>query len=80
VRFHLAPGVEATSTADGQGALLRLRGGSAWQFRCRGGQLSVEDSLWIDGQARPHPTLQLVIAGETPPDGMTISWEMKRAK
>ena len=79
VRFHLAPQVEVTSTADGQGALLRLRGGAVWQFRCRGGQLGVEDSLWIDGEARPHATLQLVIAGETPAEGMTISWELKRA-
>ena len=78
VRFHLAPAVEVTSTADGQGALLRQRG-SVWQFRCRGGRLSVEDSLWIDGEARPHATLQLVIAGETPPEGMTISWELVRA-
>ena len=79
VRFHLAPQVEVTSTADGQGALLRLKGGAVWQFRCRGGQLGVEDSLWIDGEARPHPTLQLVIMGETPSEGMTISWELKRA-
>ncbi len=78
VRFHLAPAVEVTSTADGQGALLRLPGG-VWQFRCRGGRLSVEDSLWIDGEARAHATLQLVIAGETPAEGMTISWELKRA-
>ena len=80
VRFHLAPAVEATTTADGQGALLRVRGGGVWQFRCRGGMLSTEDSLWIDGQARPHATLQLVIVGETPPEGMTISWELKRAR
>lgn len=79
VRFHLAPAVEVTSTADGQGALLRLRGGAVWQFRCRGGLLSVEDSLWIDGEARPHATLQLVVAGESPAEGMTISWELKRA-
>jgi len=79
VRFHLAPMIEVTSTADGQGALLRLRGGAVWQFRCRGGRLSVEDSLWIDGEARAHATLQLVIAGESPPDGMTISWELVRA-
>jgi len=77
-RFHLAPAVEVTKTADGQGALLRLRG-AVWQFRCRGGGLSVEDSLWIDGEARPHGSLQLVIDGETPADGMTISWELKRA-
>jgi uncharacterized heparinase superfamily protein len=79
VRFHLAPAVEVTATADGQGALLRIRGGAVWQFRCRGGQLMVEDSLWIDGQARPQPTLMLAIAGETPAGGMTVSWEMKRA-
>jgi len=78
IRFHLAPGIEITQTADGQGALLRLRG-AVWQFRCRGGQLGAEDSLWIDGEARPHATLQLVVTGETPGEGMTISWELKRA-
>jgi uncharacterized heparinase superfamily protein len=78
VRFHLAPSIELTSTADGQGALLRLKGG-VWQFRCRGGQLQAEDSLWIDGEARAHATLQLVVTGESPAEGMTISWELKRA-
>jgi len=80
VRFHLGPSVEATTTADGQGALLRVRGGAVWQFRCRGGLLSTEDSLWVDGDARLHPTLQLVIAGATPPDGITVSWELKRVR
>jgi uncharacterized heparinase superfamily protein len=80
VRFHLAPAVEVTSTADGQGALLRIRGGSVWQFRCRGGMLGIEDSLWVDGESHPHASLQLVITGETPPDGMTISWVLKRAR
>ena len=79
VRFHLHPSVEVTSTADGRGALLRVRGHKAWQFRCRGGDLAVEESLWIDGSAVPHETLQLVISGESPPDGMTISWEFKQA-
>ena len=68
-----------TTTADGQGALLRIRGKILWQFRCWGGGLTVEDSLWLDGEARPHSTLQLVVAGETPRDGMTISWQLKRA-
>ena len=42
VRFHLHPSVEITSTADGQGAILRIRGGSAWRFRCRGGRLAID--------------------------------------
>jgi len=79
VRFHLAPTIEVTSTADGQGALLRLRGGSAWQFKCRGGALGIEESLWVDGMSRAHRTAQLVIAGESPPGGMGISWQLRRA-
>jgi uncharacterized heparinase superfamily protein len=79
VRFHLAPDVEVTTTADGQGALLRIRGGPAWQFRCKGGALTVEDSLWIDGSAKPNASQQLVIGGETMPGGTSISWLLRRA-
>jgi uncharacterized heparinase superfamily protein len=78
VRFHLAPNVEAATTADGQGALLRIRGSTVWQFRCRGGQLSIEDSIWIDGEARMHGSQQLVVTGDTPPDGHTIAWIFRR--
>ena len=54
VRFHLAPAVEVTKTADGQGALLRLRG-AVWQFRCAAA-VEVEEPL-VDGEARPHGAL-----------------------
>jgi uncharacterized heparinase superfamily protein len=79
VRFHLAPGVEATPTADGMGALLRLDEGPLWQFRGRGGKVSIDDSIWIDGDAKPHSTQQLVISGQTPAGGTSISWALKRA-
>jgi uncharacterized heparinase superfamily protein len=78
-RFHLAPGVEATATADGLGALLRVAGGPAWQFRCRGGTLSIEDGLWIDGGGRPVPASQLVVTGEAPAGGTSVAWTFKRA-
>jgi uncharacterized heparinase superfamily protein len=78
-RFHLAPGAEVTSTADGQGRLIRIRGGNAWHFRCRGGQLAIEESLYIDGAVRQHASTQLVMSGESPPDGITTSWHFKRA-
>jgi uncharacterized heparinase superfamily protein len=79
VRFHLHSSVEVTITADGQGAILRVRGGSAWQFRCRGGRLAVEDSLWVDGSGRPQASQQLVVAGEAPADGAEIEWSLKKA-
>jgi uncharacterized heparinase superfamily protein len=79
LRFHLAPGVEATATADGMAALLRIEGGPLWQFRCRGGGLSIEESIWIDGRGRPVSTSQLVVTGETPAGGTSINWALKRA-
>jgi uncharacterized heparinase superfamily protein len=78
-RFHLHPDVEAATTADGQGALLRVRGRTVWQFRCRGGRLAIEDSLWIDGEAKLRETSQLVVAGDTPGDGTAIAWIFRRA-
>ena len=79
VRFHLAPGVEATITADGMGAILRSRGAPPWNFRCRGGNLSVEESLWVDGRGRPQRTNQLVIVGEVSALGGEIGWTFRRA-
>lgn len=79
LRFHLAPGVGATATADGLAALLRIEGGPLWQFRCRGGGLAIEESIWIDGRGRPVSTTQLVVTGETPAGGTSIHWALKRA-
>ena len=80
VRFHLAPHVEISPTADGQAAILRLPSGHLWQFRCKGGALGFEDSIWIDGSGRPVATRQLVITGETPAGGANLSWLFHRAK
>jgi uncharacterized heparinase superfamily protein len=79
VRFHLAPGVEATITADGMGAILRSKGAPPWNFRCRGGNLAAEESLWIDGRGKPQRTSQLVIVGEVSALGGDIGWTFRRA-
>jgi len=78
-RFHLAPGVEPTITADGMGAILRSKGAPPWNFRCRGGNLAVEESLWIDGRGQPNRTMQLVIVGEVSALGGEIGWQFRRA-
>jgi uncharacterized heparinase superfamily protein len=78
LRFHLAPGVEPTLTADNMGALLRIELGALWQFRAGAGLLSVEESLWVDGDGRPHATRQLVVTAEALPGGSSIGWLFKR--
>ena len=78
VRFHLAPGVEATITADGMGAILRSKNAPPWNFRCRGGMLTTEESLWIDGRGQPHATMQLAVIGEVSSLGGEIGWQFRR--
>jgi uncharacterized heparinase superfamily protein len=78
IRFHLAPNVEVTQTADGMGAILRSPGAPAWNFRVRGGMLTLEESLWIDGSGTPRETNQLVIVGEFSGIGGEIAWQFRR--
>ncbi|WP_375427415.1 heparinase II/III family protein [uncultured Sphingomonas sp.] len=84
IRFHLGRGIEAEPTADGQAAILRTRGGEAgggpWQFRCRGGALAIDGSVWIDEAGRPVATRQLVVAGEAAAGGASVGWLLKRAR
>ncbi|HEU0284010.1 MAG TPA: heparinase II/III family protein, partial [Sphingomicrobium sp.] len=79
IRFHLAPGVEPTITADGMGAILRSSGAPPWNFRCRGANLTVEESLMIDGRGQPVATTQLVIQGEVPAIGGEVAWQFRRS-
>ncbi|MBV9841832.1 MAG: heparinase II/III family protein [Sphingomonadaceae bacterium] len=79
IRFHLGHRVEATALVDGQGALIRPPEGSVWQFRCRGGALAIEESVWIDGRGRMLPTQQIVITGQAPAGGTGVSWTLRRA-
>ncbi|WP_237487463.1 heparinase II/III family protein [Parapontixanthobacter aurantiacus] len=82
IRFHLAHGIEAGLSEDGRGAGLALPDGTYWQMRFGSdgdeGELQIEESLWIDGQGRPHPTQQLVISGLISRGGGRFPWLFKK--
>jgi uncharacterized heparinase superfamily protein len=80
IRFHLHPQVEVTPTADGLAAILRTASGHLWQFRCKGGSLAIEDSVWVDARGRPLASQQLVVTGAAPAGGANVSWLFHRAK
>ena len=57
--------------------------GSYWQFRLGGGeasgaQVSIEESLWTDGQGRPQPIQQLVVQGMVSRGGGSFGWLLKK--
>ena len=77
IRFHLGPGVEVRLSEDGQGAGLAMPDGSYWQFRA-GGQVTVEEGSWADGQGRPQPIQQLVLQGLVSRGGGNFAWLLKK--
>ncbi len=78
IRFHLGLGVEAHLTSDGQGALMRIEDGSLWQLRAPDSPLEIDDSIWIDGRGRPHPTQQIIIPGTVTQGGGSYGWVIKK--
>lgn len=78
IRFHLGLGIEVGLSEDGQGAGLALPDGSYWQFRSGGGQVSIEESIWADGQGRPQPIQQLVVQGLVSRGGGNFAWLLKK--
>ena len=82
IRFHIGPGIEIGLSDDGKGAGLALPDGTYWQFRLAetssGGDLAIEESLWVDGQGRPQPIQQLVLQGLTSRSGGNFSWLLKK--
>ena len=85
VRFHLAPGVEATTTADGMGAILRSPAAPPWNFRCRGANLATEERrrgqrVVAGDYHRPDShRAQLVIVGEVSGLGGEVAWQLRRS-
>lgn len=78
IRFHLGPNIEVRISEDKQGFGLALPDGSYWQFRSAGAPVAVEESLWIDGNARPVPVQQLVIQDQVSRGGGNFAWILKR--
>ena len=81
IRFHIGQGIDLRLSDDKRGASLALPDGRLWQFRVAGdagGELSIEESLWVDGQGRPQPIEQLVLSGLTSRSGGSFSWLFKR--
>jgi uncharacterized heparinase superfamily protein len=78
IRFHLGPGIEATLTDSKRGVHLAVPDGSYWQFLSISGEVTIDESLWVDGDGRPHAVQQLVIEGMESRGGGSFSWLLKK--
>ena len=72
VRFHIHPDVRV-SRLEGGGILLKLPSGEGWRFRAAGGQLDVEESVYLGGTV-VRRSEQLVVNGSMKDAPADIAW------
>lgn len=79
VHFHLHPSVQARMTEDGDGVALRLPNHEIWLFRHEGGNLALENSVYLDQwRLEPHATKQIVVSGRAIEYAGRVTWILKR--
>ena len=77
IRFHLHPSVKATLAKDAASIMLLLPDRSGWRFSAKGGELRLQDSVYLLGRSGPRRTQQIVITGSVGrPD--RVNWAFKR--
>jgi uncharacterized heparinase superfamily protein len=72
LRFHIHPDVRL-SRLEGGGILLKLPNGEGWRFRTGGGELTVEESIYLGGDTLRR-TEQLVITGQVRDTPVETAW------
>jgi uncharacterized heparinase superfamily protein len=72
VRFHIHPDVRV-SRLEGGGIMLRLPNGEGWRFRAGGGELGVEESIYL-GAGVVRRSEQLVISGVVRDPPTEVAW------
>jgi uncharacterized heparinase superfamily protein len=81
LRFHLHPGVSASLVHDGAAVLLRLPSGDGWRFRTDGGNIGLEESVYL-GSGEVKRSHQIVVSGgvtaQGPRPGAVVRWSLQR--
>src|SRR5690606_13449657 len=80
IRFHLGAGVEASLGDSERGAALLLPDGSHWQFISGASSVEIDESLWVDGEGRPHPRQPVVAQGRAARGGGRFSRVFKESR
>jgi uncharacterized heparinase superfamily protein len=73
IRFHVHPDVRLSLAQNGGSVILKLPNGEGWRFRCSGGSLAVEESIYFGGGAARRAE-QLVISSEWQGEASECAW------
>jgi uncharacterized heparinase superfamily protein len=77
LRFHLHPLVKPELLRGGSGAALVCPDGETWEFDASGGELALEESVYLSDVYGHRRTQQLVIYGRIS-QASQIAWQFRR--
>ena len=78
VRFHLHPSVHSSQAQGLTSVLLKLGNGAGWQFHASGGTITLQESVYLNGQGEPRRCNQIVVSGPLHGDGAQIKWRFHK--
>ena len=79
IRFHLHPDVQA-SRSQGGDVLVRLPSGIGWRLRASGGDLGLEESVYVGTPDAVRRTTQMVVTGRLEGAEAAVKWALKRER
>lgn len=77
LRFHVHPRAKTSPVGDGQGALIMLPSGAAFEFEASGGKVSVEESIFFADVAGTRRAEQIVVTFDAATEA-GVSWSFTR--
>jgi len=80
IRFHLHPRVEPLLIQGGAQVELRLPSGNVWRMRATGAVLELAESIYMGSGDEPRRTSQIVMQGQSSPEGITVKWALRRER
>jgi len=80
IRFHLHPQVEPVLIQGGAQVELRLPSGNVWRMRATGAVLELAESIYLGSGDEPRRTSQIVMQGQSSPEGLTVKWALRRER
>ena len=78
VRFHLHPGLRASLLSERGAVLLRTASRQGWRFRCAGGEIALEESVYLGRRGEVRRSEQIVIHGLADGDETVVKWALNR--
>jgi len=76
VRFHLHPDVSAEKSGGGDSVVLKAPEREGWRFRAAGGEIGLEDSVYLGTPGLIRRAQQITVTGPVNPHATEVKWSL----